>query len=83
MMRDRAAAQRHLDSDTLAPHIVFLGRFVKRKGADILLDAIEYGEHASPFPPAPMSRWPAKARCLRHADIGPQDSTTGHVHRIH
>lgn len=46
MMRDRAAAADNgtLDSDTLAPHIVFLGRFVKRKGADILLDAIEYGE---------------------------------------
>ncbi|MGO5149388.1 glycosyltransferase family 4 protein [Bifidobacterium boum] len=52
MMRDRAAAADNgtLDSDTLAPHIVFLGRFVKRKGADILLDAIEYGEQHRLFP---------------------------------
>lgn len=52
MMRDRAAAADNgtLDSDTLAPHIVFLGRFVKRKGADILLDAIKYGEQHRLFP---------------------------------
>lgn len=52
MMRDRAAAADNgtLDSDTVAPHIVFLGRFVKRKGADILLDAIEYGEQHRLFP---------------------------------
>lgn len=52
MMRDRAAAADNgtLNSDTVAPHIVFLGRFVKRKGADILLDAIEYGEQHRLFP---------------------------------
>ncbi|AGH41006.1 glycosyltransferase family 4 protein [Bifidobacterium thermophilum] len=52
MMRDRAAAVNvgALDGDIIAPHIVFLGRFVKRKGADILLDAIEYGERHRLFP---------------------------------
>ena len=41
MMRDRADAVNvgALDGETIAPHIVFLGRFVKRKGADILLAA--------------------------------------------
>ncbi|NEG70140.1 glycosyltransferase family 4 protein [Bifidobacterium choloepi] len=43
----RAAAAR----DTArAPHVVFLGRFVERKGASLLLDAIEYGERERLFP---------------------------------
>lgn len=32
------------------PHIVFLGRFVPRKGAQILIDAIRYGEEHQLFP---------------------------------
>ncbi len=31
-------------------HVVFLGRFVPRKGASLLLDAIEYGEQHGLFP---------------------------------
>ncbi|WP_125963373.1 glycosyltransferase family 4 protein [Bifidobacterium dolichotidis] len=31
-------------------HVVFLGRFVERKGAGLLLDAIEYGEQHGLFP---------------------------------
>ncbi|KFI57295.1 glycosyltransferase family 4 protein [Bifidobacterium gallicum] len=31
-------------------HVVFLGRFVERKGADLLLDAVEYGELHGLFP---------------------------------
>ncbi|KAB8301756.1 glycosyltransferase family 4 protein [Bifidobacterium apri] len=52
MMRERASAAGTSESDdgSMAPHIVFLGRFVKRKGADIVLDAIEYGEQHRLFP---------------------------------
>ncbi|MFR0568194.1 glycosyltransferase family 4 protein [Bifidobacterium apri] len=52
MMRERASAAGTSASDdgSMAPHIVFLGRFVKRKGADIVLDAIDYGEHHRLFP---------------------------------
>lgn len=52
MMRERASAAGTSESDdgSMAPHIVFLGRFVKRKGADIVLDAIDYGEHHRLFP---------------------------------
>ncbi|BDR54444.1 phosphatidyl-myo-inositol mannosyltransferase [Bombiscardovia apis] len=32
------------------PHIVFLGRFVPRKGAQLLLDALAWGEHEGIFP---------------------------------
>lgn len=52
MMRERASAAGTSESDdgSMAPHIVFLGRFVKRKGADIVLDAIDYGEQHRLFP---------------------------------
>lgn len=33
------------------PHVVFLGRFVSRKGAQQLLEALEWGEQKSIFPP--------------------------------
>lgn len=75
MMRDRAAAADNgtLDSDTLAPHIVFLGRFVKRKGADILLDAIEYGEQHRLFPAGTHVTMAGKGPLLdacRHRAVG-------------
>ena len=75
MMRDRAAAADNgtLDSDTLAPHIVFLGRFVKRKGADILLDAIEYGEQHRLFPVGTHVTMAGKGPLLdacRHRAVG-------------
>ena len=75
MMRDRAAAADNgtLDSDTVAPHIVFLGRFVKRKGADILLDAIEYGEQHRLFPAGTHVTMAGKGPLLdacRHRAVG-------------
>ena len=75
MMRDRAAAADNgtLNSDTVAPHIVFLGRFVKRKGADILLDAIEYGEQHRLFPAGTHVTMAGKGPLLdacRHRAVG-------------
>ena len=75
MMRDRAAAADNgtLNSDTVAPHIVFLGRFVKRKGADILLDAIEYGEQHQLFPAGTHVTMAGKGPLLdacRHRAVG-------------
>ena len=75
MRRDRAAAADNgtLNSDTVAPHIVFLGRFVKRKGADILLDAIEYGEQHRLFPAGTHVTMAGKGPLLdacRHRAVG-------------
>ncbi len=36
--------------DAAHPHIVFLGRLVPRKGAQLLLDALDYGERHGMFP---------------------------------
>nr|WP_274964019.1 glycosyltransferase family 4 protein [Bifidobacterium tibiigranuli] len=33
------------------PHVVFVGRFVSRKGAGILLEALDWGERQGIFPP--------------------------------
>ncbi|KFI56894.1 glycosyltransferase family 4 protein [Bifidobacterium choerinum] len=45
-----ADAARHARRDPQAPHVVFLGRLVERKGPMQLLDAIAYGERASILP---------------------------------
>lgn len=47
----RAAAGHSMSHRTpSAPHIVFLGRFVERKGAELLLDAVEYAQHHNLWP---------------------------------
>lgn len=45
-----AAAARSATRDAAHPHIVFLGRLVPRKGAQLLLDALDYGERHGMFP---------------------------------
>lgn len=45
-----AAAARSATRDAAHPHIVFLGRLVPRKGAQLLLDALDYGERHGLFP---------------------------------
>lgn len=54
-----------------APHIVFLGRFVARKGAQLLLDALEWGESQGIFPPGThvtmAGKGPLLEACKRQA----------------
>ena len=45
-----ATAARSATRDAAHPHIVFLGRLVPRKGAQLLLDALDYGERHGLFP---------------------------------
>lgn len=45
-----ATAAHRATRDTAHPHIVFLGRLVPRKGAQLLLDALDYGERHGMFP---------------------------------
>lgn len=40
-----ATAAHRATRDAAHPHIVFLGRLVPRKGAQLLLDALDYGRH--------------------------------------
>lgn len=45
-----ATAAHRATRDAAHPHIVFLGRLVPRKGAQLLLDALDYGERHGMFP---------------------------------
>ena len=45
-----ATAAHRATRDASYPHIVFLGRLVPRKGAQLLLDALDYGERHGMFP---------------------------------
>lgn len=45
-----ATAAHRTTRDAAHPHIVFLGRLVPRKGAQLLLDALDYGERHGMFP---------------------------------
>ena len=45
-----ATAAHRATRDAAYPHIVFLGRLVPRKGAQLLLDALDYGERHGMFP---------------------------------
>lgn len=45
-----ATAVHRATRDAAHPHIVFLGRLVPRKGAQLLLDALDYGERHGMFP---------------------------------
>lgn len=45
-----ATAAHRATRDAAHPHIVFLGRLVPRKGAQLLLDALDYGERYGMFP---------------------------------
>lgn len=45
-----ATAAHRATRDAAHPHIVFLGRLVPRKGAQLLLDALDYGERHGLFP---------------------------------
>lgn len=45
-----ATAAHRATRDAAHPHIVFLGRLVPRKGAQLLLDALDYGERHDMFP---------------------------------
>ena len=45
-----ATAAHRSTRDAAHPHIVFLGRLVPRKGAQLLLDALDYGERHGMFP---------------------------------
>lgn len=45
-----AKAAHRATRDAAHPHIVFLGRLVPRKGAQLLLDALDYGERHGMFP---------------------------------
>lgn len=45
-----ATAAHRATRDATHPHIVFLGRLVPRKGAQLLLDALDYGERHGMFP---------------------------------
>ena len=45
-----ATAAHRATRDAAHPHIVFLGRLVPRKGAQLLLDALDYGERHGIFP---------------------------------
>ncbi|RYQ18449.1 glycosyltransferase family 4 protein [Bifidobacterium pseudolongum] len=45
-----ATATHRATRDAAHPHIVFLGRLVPRKGAQLLLDALDYGERHGMFP---------------------------------
>lgn len=45
-----ATAAHRATRDAAHPHIVFLGRLVPRKGAQLLLDALDYGETHGMFP---------------------------------
>lgn len=45
-----ATAAHRATRDAAHPHIVFLGRLVPRKGAQLLLDALDYGEKHGMFP---------------------------------
>lgn len=48
--RDRAGAESIDRLHGQGPHLVFLGRFVERKGADLLIEAIAQGEHRGMLP---------------------------------
>ncbi|MCI1219080.1 MAG: glycosyltransferase family 4 protein [Bifidobacterium sp.] len=48
--RETAGAERIAKLHGNGPHVVFIGRFVSRKGARILLDALRWGEHHGVFP---------------------------------
>ncbi|AKV55129.1 Phosphatidylinositol alpha-mannosyltransferase [Bifidobacterium actinocoloniiforme DSM 22766] len=54
------------------PHLVFLGRFVPRKGARALLDALAWGEAAEVFPPGlhvtMAGKGPLLEECRRRAE---------------
>ena len=45
-----ATAAHRATRDAAHPHIVFLGRLVPRKGAQLLLEALDYGERHGMFP---------------------------------
>lgn len=45
-----ATAAHRATRDAAHPHIVFLGRLVPRKGAQLLLDALDHGERHGMFP---------------------------------
>ena len=45
-----ATAAHRATRDAAHPHIVFLGRLVPRKGVQLLLDALDYGERHGMFP---------------------------------
>ena len=45
-----ATAAHRATRDAAHPHIVFLGRLVPRKGAQLLIDALDYGERHGMFP---------------------------------
>ena len=45
-----ATAAHRATRDAAHPHIVFLGRLVPRKGAQLLLDALDYGDRHGMFP---------------------------------
>lgn len=45
-----ATAAHRATRNAAHPHIVFLGRLVPRKGAQLLLDALDYGERHGMFP---------------------------------
>lgn len=45
-----ATAAHRATRDASYPHIVFLGRLVPRKGAQLLIDALDYGERHGMFP---------------------------------
>ena len=45
-----ATAAHRATRDAAHPHIVFLGRLVPRNGAQLLLDALDYGERHGMFP---------------------------------
>lgn len=67
-----ATAAHRATRDAAHPHIVFLGRLVPRKGAQLLLDALDYGERHGMFPMPGLhvtiaGEGPLMDDCVQHA----------------
>lgn len=69
--REAAGAERIAQFHGNGPHVVFVGRFVARKGAGILLDALRWGEQHDAFPAGMhvtlAGKGPLLARCQAQA----------------